>query len=78
MSRDQLSVCAQQVLAWLQSRGRDLMKNGLGGHHGAVPMMIAAGRLCLIGWLLIVPHSVDFAWRDSRRWLKGGRVVRGK
>lgn len=33
------------------------MKDGLGGHHGAVGMVVAAGGLCLTGWLLVVPHS---------------------
>lgn len=33
------------------------MQDGLGGHHGAVPMVVAAGGLCLTGWLLVVPHS---------------------
>jgi len=33
------------------------MQDGLGGHHGAVPMVVAAGGLCLAGWLLVVPHS---------------------
>lgn len=33
------------------------MQDGLGGHHGAVPMMVAAGGLCLADWLLVVPHS---------------------
>lgn len=32
------------------------MQDGLGGHHGAVPMVVAAGGLCLAGWLLVVPH----------------------
>lgn len=33
------------------------MQDGLGGHHGAVPVVVAAGGLCLTGWLLVVPHS---------------------
>lgn len=33
------------------------MQDGLGGHHGAVPVVVAAGGLCLAGWLLVVPHS---------------------
>lgn len=53
----QLSVCAQQVLAGLQPRGRNLMQDGLGGHHGVVPVVVAAGGLGLAGWLLVVPHS---------------------
>lgn len=33
------------------------MQDGLGGHHGAVTVVVAAGGLCLAGWLLVVPHS---------------------